>query len=533
MYVLTADEMREMDRSTIEDFGLPGRVLMENAGRGAARVLMKAWPDLSGKPVGIIAGRGNNGGDGFVIARYLVRYGIKPTVYLLSEGSRLSGDAAANFSLLAPSGITVREMPDESCLETYKTEMIHQALWVDAILGTGLNSEVKGYFKTIIEFINNLKKPVLAVDIASGLHTDTGRPCGACIRADVTATFAYPKLGHVLFPGAACTGRLHVIDIGIPDRIASAACPRQHLITPGMIRKQIKPRPGDMHKGQTGHLLVLAGAPGKSGAAVMSALSALRAGAGLVTLGVPESIRPVVEARAIEVMTIALPCTASGALDRRGADDILKRLPDKKCLALGPGIGAAGETRDLVRELVTRSPVPVVVDADGINNLAADPAVLKDCASEIVLTPHPGEMARLIDSTPGAVQEDRIGCARRFAQTYHVHLILKGARTVTARPDGHVYVNLTGNPGMASAGMGDVLTGMVAGFICQGYPPDIAAQIAVFVHGAAADRISATRPAGYIASDVITAIPDAMAGIRAEKAASHPLESAFPVRHIL
>ncbi len=493
---------------------------MENAGRGAARVLMEAWPKLSAKPVGIAAGRGNNGGDGFVIARCLARHGIVPTVYLLTESSRLSGDAAANFALLSPMGIAVREIPGPSAFEQYKTEMAHQSLWVDAILGTGLNSEVRGYYQAVIDFINHLKTPVLAVDIASGLHTDTGRPCGACIRADVTVTFAFPKLGHVLLPGPDYTGALHVIDIGIPDHMASATDPRQHLIMADAVRGLMKPRPEDIHKGQTGHLLVLAGAPGKSGAAVMSASAALRTGAGLVTLGVPERIFSTVEEKTVEIMTHPLPCTASGYLDDRGGNEITGLLSDKKCLAIGPGIGTAPETRELVRELVRTSPVPVVVDADGLNNLADDPAILKDCKSKIVLTPHPGEMARLIGATPAAVQEDRIGCARRFARTYNVHLVLKGARTVIATPDGHVYVNLTGNPGMASAGMGDVLTGMVAGLICQGYSPAVAATLAVFIHGAAADRVGVNQPVGYIASDVIAAIAGAIADLHSRKAAS-------------
>jgi len=508
MDLLTADEMREMDRQTIESFGLPGRILMENAGRGATRVLVDRYPDIASYSVGVVAGRGNNGGDGFVIARYLFQQGVDVKVYLLSDSDKLQGNAAENFHLLAELGGPVAEIPDENAFNNIRGEMAHRRLWVDAILGTGLNSDVRGFFKTVIEFINSTKRPVLSVDIPSGLHTDTGKPCGVCIAAAVTATFAFPKIGHVQRPGADYVGDLHVIDIGIPPYIARQTGPRQHLITPAAIPQMLKPRPADMHKGGAGHLLIAAGAPGKTGAAAMSALSAMRAGAGLVTLGVPESLNPVIEPQVLEPMTIGLKETPGGALSDDAADAILDLLSDKKCLALGPGIGTDPATARLVHRLIQESPVPVVVDADGLNNLAPEPEILINAHSPVILTPHPGEMARLINQTPKDVQADRVGCARRFAESYKVHLVLKGARTVIAHPNGHIHINPTGNPGMASGGMGDVLTGLISGFICQGYSPEAAAQIGVFVHGAAADELAQTMgPFGYMASDVMNQLP--------------------------
>ena len=508
MDLLTADEMREMDRQTIESFGLPGRVLMENAGRGATRVLMNWFPDIASQSVGVVAGRGNNGGDGFVIARYLFQHQVDVKVYLLSESNKLQGNAAENFHLLGELGVPVAEIPDEESFNRYRTEMAHRQIWVDAILGTGLNSDVKGFFKTVIEFINSTHRPVLAVDIPSGLHTDTGQPCGICISAKLTATFAFPKIGHVQLPGADYVGELHVIDIGIPPFIARKTQPRQHLLLPEDIRQMIAPRPLDMHKGGSGHLLVIAGAPGKTGAAAMCTMSAMRAGAGLVTLGIPESLNPVLEPQVMEPMSFGLPETPGGSLSDEAADPILDLLADKRCLALGPGMGTDPDTARLVHRLVQESPVPLVVDADGLNNLASEPDILINASSTIILTPHPGEMARLIGTSAKEIQADRVGCARRFAEFYKVYVVLKGARTVIAQPDGHVYINLSGNPGMASGGMGDVLTGLISGFIAQGYSLEKAAQIGVFLHGTAADELSQTMgPFGYIASDVMNQLP--------------------------
>jgi len=508
MDLLTADEMREMDRQTIESFGLPARILMENAGRGATRVLMSYFPDLRHYCVGVAAGRGNNGGDGFVLARYLFQHHIDVKVYLLADSAKLQGHAAENFDLLAKLGVPVVELPDEESFSRHRSEMAHKQIWVDAILGTGLSSEVKGYFKAVIEFINSANRPVLSVDIPSGLHADTGQPCGICIAAKMTATFAFPKIGHIQLPGADYTGRLHVVDIGIPPYIAQKTAPGQHLLDYENIRERIAPRPSDMHKGGAGHLLVVAGAPGKTGAAAMSAISAMRAGAGLVTLGIPKNLNPVLEPQVMEPMTIGLPETAAGGLSDKAADPILDLLSDKRCLALGPGIGTDPATARLVHRLIQESQVPVVVDADGLNNLATEPDILINSCSPVILTPHPGEMARLIGAFPKEVQADRVGCARRFAESYNVHLVLKGARTVIAHPDGHVHINPTGNPGMASGGMGDVLTGLISGFISQGYSPEEAAQIGVFLHGAAADGVSESMGAfGYTASDVMRQIP--------------------------
>ncbi len=508
MYLVTAGEMQLMDKETIGNIGIPGRILMENAGSGAFRFMCRVFPDLVEKSVGVVAGSGNNGGDGFVMARYLSQKGISVKVYLLCEKDRVQGDAKANLNLLAPLGIPMVEIPDAGTFKKRKAAMRRHDVWVDAILGTGLKSDVRGYYKTMILFLNALRKPVFAVDIPSGLNADNGQVCGVCIQAQATATFAFPKIGHVVYPGAAYTGKLDIIDIGIPGQVADNILPRQFVLEEAVLRDVLQKRDPDTHKGRTGHLLTIAGSPGKSGAAAMTATAAMRAGAGLVTLGVPRSLNPVLESQVTEVMTYALPETTDHMLDTSAMGALQELLTGKSCLAIGPGIGTAEETKQLLFRLLEKIAMPVVIDADGLNLLSEQPEILHTLNIPVILTPHPGEMARLCGVSPAEVQKDRIGLARHLATSYHVHVVLKGARTVMAHPDGRVYVNLTGNPGMASGGMGDVLTGVIAGFLVQGYAPEDAVHLGVFLHGAAADHLSVHKgPFGYLATDVMNQLP--------------------------
>jgi NAD(P)H-hydrate epimerase len=508
MILVTANEMQAMDRQAIEDFGIPGMVLMENAGRGATRFLLQQFPDIENKKVAVIAGRGNNGGDGFVIARYLKQKGIRVQVYLLAVRDRVQGDALANLKLLKALEVPVVEIPDEASFSKIKSEMHGLDLWIDAILGTGLKSDVKGYFKTIIDYINKLNKPVFAVDVPSGLNSDTGQPCGTCICAAATATFAFAKTGHMVYPGADYIGNLKIVDIGIPPHIAAAVGPRHFLSTAQLIRSHLIPRPADAHKGSTGHLLVIAGSIGKTGAAAMTSMSALRTGAGLVTLGVAESLNAALEGRMLEAMTAPLPESGSGVLGESAFNAIQQELPGKRCLALGPGLGQAAETKKLICKIIRQSEIPVVVDADGLNNLAGELKHFKKASAPIILTPHPGEMARLLDTRVSKVQQNRIKCAREFSVQYNVHVVLKGARTIIAHPDGRVFINPTGNAGMASGGMGDVLTGVIAGLIVQGLTPEAACHAGVYLHGAAADSlVEDMGPYGFLAGDVMKTIP--------------------------
>ena len=508
MYLVTAVEMRDMDRLAIESHGIPGLVLMESAGKGAARVLLAQFADHLKAGVGIICGKGNNGGDGFVMARYLADHRIRVTVYLLAKTSMVKGDAAANLNRLAPLDIPVIEVPDENAFSKAISSLDQHGLLVDAILGTGLSADVKGFFKTVIDYMNQRPTPIFAVDVPSGLNSDTGQPCGACIRAQATATFALPKIGHFSYPGAEYTGKLEIIDIGIPEAVVQSVKPKQQLLTAEQIRHRLRPRSADTHKGRTGHLLVVAGSVGKTGAAALAAGSAMRCGAGLVTLSIAESLHSIAETLVLEVMTAPLTESRCGVLGDAAVDDIKKLISGKACLAIGPGIGQAPETRRLIQKIITQIEIPVVIDADGLNNLTGQTQLLKNLKAPAVLTPHPGEMARLIDATPAEVQHNRLKCARDFATNFKVHVVLKGAATVIAHPDGKAYINPTGNSGMASGGMGDVLTGVLAGFITQGFSPEEAAHAAVYLHGAAADTLAKTiGPFGYLAGEVMNAIP--------------------------
>jgi NAD(P)H-hydrate epimerase len=511
MFLVTANEMQRMDHNTIESFGIPGRVLMENAGRGATAFFLEAIYRLHKGPVGIMAGRGNNGGDGFVIARYLHQKGIAVTVFLLAQKERLTGDAAANLILLDAMGVPVVEISDDNIFERQQLAMRHQQTWIDAILGTGLRSDVRGFFRTAIDFINQQKRPVFAVDIPSGLNADTGQVCGACVHATATATFGFAKVGHLCYPGRTLTGRLKVVEIGIPLHVATDVGCRQHLITPGVIKQHFPRRSITAHKGRTGHLLVLAGSPGKTGAAAMTAMSAMRVGAGLVTLGIPCSLNPILEALVTEAMTVPLAESPQGGLDESAVETILPLFEGKRCLAVGPGIGTDPSTGRLLSRLIQSSPIPMVIDADGLNLIAEDPDILSKRQSPIVLTPHPGEMARLSGLSPADIQSDRIDHTRAFAKRYGVIVVLKGASTIIAKPDGMVDINPTGNPGMAAGGMGDVLTGIIAGMVTQGMQIDAAAQSGVYLHGFAADRMARMKaPVGYLATDIMDTLPGAL-----------------------
>ncbi len=508
MYLVTAEEMQSMDRETIQSFGIPGQVLMENAGRGAVRMLIEKFPDLQKKKVGIAAGPGNNGGDGFVIARYLKSYDIEATVYLLSEKKKVRGDAEANLKLLFPLEIPVIEIPDMKTLQKQMDSILDQDVWVDAIFGTGLKKEVTGYFFEAITVINKSGKPVFAVDIPSGLDSDTGQPHGVSIKADATATFAFAKIGQLLFPGADYTGELGIIDIGIPTHIVEKETPGQSLLTLSSVRGEYRPRPSDAHKGITGHLLVIAGSPGKTGAAVMTAVSAMRAGAGLVTLGVPAGLHSVLGSQVLEVMTVPLIETVDGVLDTSSDKMIFSLLQDKKCLAIGPGLGTDFSTRELFIKILKKVKVPLVIDADGLNMLAENTEILKQVDVPVILTPHPGEMARLSRLTVTKIQEDRVSVSRMFAKEFNVHLVLKGASTVIAHPDGRIFICPTGNKGMASGGMGDALTGVIAGLLAQGYSPESSTHLGVWLHGASADALADSKGViGFLASEVISEIP--------------------------
>jgi len=511
--VVSAAEMRALDRWTIEH-GTPGHVLMERAGAGAARVLRERLRRPRG-PTVVVCGRGNNGGDGFVVARHLRRGRLPVEVWLAGRPEEVRGDAARMLAAWRKGRGSVHDLTAPGGVEALARRLAQAAVVVDGLFGTGLNAPVEGVLAAAIDAINACGAPVLALDIASGLSADTGLPLGTAVRATVSAAFGYPKLGQVVYPGVELTGLLAVVDIGIPAAALAAVAPGVALLEGQEVGRLLAPRPRDAHKGTFGHVLVIAGSRGKTGAALLAAGAAVRSGAGLTTLAVPASLHPVLEGHVREAMTAALPDTGGGAaaLGEGAAVDAL--LADRAAVVCGPGLGLDGPTRALVAHVVRRAGAPLVLDADGLNAVAGT-GLLRERAGPTVVTPHPGEMARLLATDASSVQADRLGAARALARAERVVVVLKGARTIVASPDGAAAVSPTGNPGMASGGTGDVLAGLVGGLLAQGLPPYEAATLGVFAHGAAGDAVASRRgEAGLSASDIIEELPPTLARLQA------------------
>ena len=513
MKIVSARQMQELDRATISDFGIPGAVLMENAGRGTYEKIVEKAPDATGKRIAVLCGRGNNGGDGFVIARCFHNEGASVTAFLFADSGKVSGDALTNLEAFKEAGGRVIHITDEAQWRQAAPDIQQAGIIIDGLLGTGLSAEVRGLYRSAIESINAMSgATVVAVDIPSGIDATTGAVLGAAVKARLTCTFGLAKKGLVIHPGAAYAGRLEIIDIGIPAELVEAIDSKEYLLDEAMLAGSIPSRRPDTHKGAYGHALIFAGSPGKTGAAALCAQAAMRAGAGLVTVGAPASLNPILEAKLSEPMTEQLPEEFGGFLGACSWQRASALLQGKSAVAVGPGIGDRQETAAFVAKLIETASAPLVIDADGLNAIARDAGVLNKLQAPAVLTPHPGEMARLTGKTTQQVQADRIGCGREFAQKYNVIVVLKGSRTVIAAPDGSVYVNPTGNPGMASGGMGDALTGLITGLIAQGLDPLKASLLSVYVHGMIGDDIARERaPLGILATDIIDRIPAALA----------------------
>jgi hydroxyethylthiazole kinase-like uncharacterized protein yjeF len=514
MRLVRSSEMQEMDRLTIQDLGVPGMVLMENAARGAVRIFLEHFVPPEHAHVVIVCGRGNNGGDGYVMARYLREAGLRVTVMVLSEFQKISGDALTNLDIIRRMDIEVMEIPGEQAWAKCRKVLGSSDFIIDGMLGTGLNVAVRGFYGKVIRKINGLGKPLMAIDIPSGLNADTGQIMGVAIKADLTVTFGFPKLGQLVFPGAALVGRLARIDIGIPEEVSTRIPARYRMVEPRDFRGLLIDERQDLHKGNRGHLLILAGSTGKTGAATLAALGALRAGAGLVTVGIPKSLNAILENKLTEAMTFPLPETEEGSLSLEAEEEINHLLEGKIALAIGPGLSTHEETSALVRHLVATCPLPMVVDADGLNALSGHLDTLSACKGRVILTPHPGEMGRLTGLKNAEVQADRVGVAEAFVKRHGCFLVLKGARTLIADPEGQVYINPTGNPALSSGGTGDVLTGLIGGFLARGWPVAKAAITGVYSHGLAADRLAEEMgEAGILAGELLEVLPALMASL--------------------
>ncbi len=508
MRIVSANLMQQMDKTTIEGFKIPGTILMENAGRGVYEIIIKEFKNNLFPYVLIVAGPGNNGGDGFVIARHLHVNGIKTKTILLSPKENFKGDAKINLDILLNLGLDVKEILSEEDINKHKTDLVHAGLIVDAIFGTGLKRELEGRFALIVDEINRAKAPVIAVDIPSGLSADTGKVLGTCVRADITATMALPKIGQLIYPGLDYVGKLKVVDISMPKEAIDKFDAFSFLLDESYIKSLISKREPEAHKGSTGHLAILAGSKGKAGAAELVCRGALRSGAGLVTLISCSSIWPIMMEKLKEAMTFGIDATDDGEVSEKELPKIFEFIKDKKCLAIGPGMGLSESARNVARTLCKEAKIPVVIDADAITAIGQDLDIVKKAPVPRVLTPHPGEAARLLGCTSKDIQQNRIEAAKEIAFKTDSIVVLKGARTIVSAPSKTFAINPTGNPGMATGGMGDILTGIIAGFVTQGLSCWQAACLGVYIHGKAGDILSSSKgQVGYLASEVADELP--------------------------
>lgn len=501
MVLLTAAQMRQLDSEAIDTYGVMGRVLMENAGRGASDFFEEHFASRHPGPVLVVCGKGNNGGDGYVMARHLANRGWQVTVLVLAERESLQGDARANLEILLAAEEQVLFAPDESSLAQVWGQLPPMGVCIDAIFGNGLNSPVRGHYATAIQWLNAQPAPIFAVDMPSGLHADTGQILGTAVEAQASASFACSKVGQWLYPGRGYGGRIRVIDIGMPAALYNRAPQEQQRVTSALARQWLPGRQTDGHKGSYGHLLVAAGSPGKEGAAALATAAGLRSGCGLATLACPERVQQPLAVQLVEAMVEGVPAT-----DSQPVWETL--LPDKAALVVGPGWGQTATAAAWLQWLLEHARQPLVIDADGLNLLAQMPQWWSGLPASTVLTPHPGEMARLAGVAVADIQADRVQIAREYARQWQTLLVLKGAPTVTALPSGTVYINGSGNVALASGGTGDVLAGVIGGLMAQGLRPDRAAALGVFLHGAAADHWARdVGDAGLLAGELLSLLP--------------------------
>ncbi len=507
MRLVTSETMRAIDRECIEKAGIPGLDLMERAGVGTVQFMEREVGDLCEKTFTVVCGKGNNGGDGFVIARELAERGGGVRVFLVGDPEDVSGDARTNLDRYGARSVVPLRAEDQ--LELLSEELAHSDVVVDALFGTGFEGSPRGLSGRAIEAVASCGRPVLAVDVPSGLNATTGRAEGACVRATWTCTMALPKRGFFVAPGRFLVGRVNVVDIGVPEKAVEAVGVRDNVLTTREAASLLPGRPDDGHKGDFGRVLVVAGSVGYTGAAVLASMSALRSGAGLVYLAMPESLNDVLETKLTEVITLPMPETAERTLSSAAAPAIRERLETMDALAIGPGVSRNEDSAALVRDIVSDVDVPCVIDADGLNALSVDVVAGRSGQAPLVLTPHPGEMARLLRCGVADVQERRDEVAREVAAQAGATVVLKGSGTLSVEGSGELYLNPTGNSGMATAGTGDVLTGAVAALLGRGMGGLEAAAVAAFAHGLAGDlaaeRVGAT---GMVAGDVLGLMPE-------------------------
>ena len=507
--VVTTAQMREMDRQAIEERGIPGVVLMENAGAAIVDVICDRFESISDLRVNIFAGKGNNGGDGFVVARLLSNLGALPTVFLVAEKSEIKGDARINLTAFEKMGGRIKEFTSTKHLKNFKLKFMHTTVVVDALFGTGASSAPRGFFVDVIETMNNQGRLKVAVDIPSGVMADSGQTPGVFFKANITVTFGAPKIGLLTYPGKSATGKLVIADISIPSEIYESVPSKTFYLEDSDVVKLLPHRSNSSHKGSFGHLAITGGSVGMGGAVALSSKAALRVGTGLVSIALPHSLSPPFEVGLPEVMTSPLPETESGAISEEAVGAFESFIEDKNAILIGPGMRTAPSTIAFVSAILKMSDLPMVIDADALNGIGANVELIQNRKAPTVITPHPGEMSRLTDITVSDIQNDRLNIAKNYAEKSGAVVVLKGAATIIATPEGEAYINGTGNHGLATAGTGDVLAGMISGFLAQGVEASDAAILGVYLHGAAGDEFcrSGADPRALIASDLIDLLP--------------------------
>ncbi|MFZ5825173.1 MAG: NAD(P)H-hydrate dehydratase [Bacillota bacterium] len=510
MKVVTGEQMRSIENRVFDRYGLSSTVVMELAGRQVAVAARRMMEERPSGPIVVVCGRGNNGGDGLVAARWLKHWGYTVSAVVWASFDDLPGDAAGALYSARMAGVPIL-MPAQA------NEALQNAtLVIDAVLGTGVVGSARGQAAEAIKLINAANRTVLAVDMPSGIATDTGRVEGPAVRADVTVTFGLPKLGLFQFPGADLAGRVIVVDIGLVEPAVEAENITVELTRSSMVRSWLPGYSRDAHKGTRGRVLVAAGSRGMTGAAVLAGEAALRVGAGLVTVAAPEHSQPVVAAIRPEIMTLAIPESAEGGFAVAAAEEFLKRAAKADALAVGPGLGTDPETQQFARAVVASATAPLVLDADAIKAFAGRAELLAQAPVPLVLTPHPGEMAHLLGLSVEDVQSDRLNAVRRAADVTKAVVLLKGAYTLIAEPGGEIFINPTGSRALGTGGSGDVLTGIIAGLLAQGLGAPEAAAVGAYMHGLSGDRLAERfGHDGILAGDLAAELPSVQRDLRA------------------
>lgn len=498
--------MRAVDKAASEIGGIPSIVLMENAAIACVNELKKDFGELTGKRIAVFCGKGNNGGDGFAIARHLRNMDAEVSVYLAC-GNEFKGDAKINFDIIKKMNVNIDVVSDT---ENLKYIIRSNDIIIDAIYGTGIHGTVGGISYDVINEINENSKYTMAVDVPSGINSDSGEICGICIRADKTVTFAAYKVGMLMFPAADYTGKVTVADISIPDYILEGQSININVTDEEFVRANFPVRENNSQKGDYGKVLVIAGSVGMTGAAYLSSQSAVTAGSGLVTLAIPAGLNGAMEAKTTEVMTLPVE-DINGHISSGAAEKILERTDMADAVLIGPGLGRSSDAARVLKSVLSHSKVPVIIDADGINAASRDMDILSDCTCPVIFTPHAVEMSRLTGLDRDYIEENRLVASKEFAEEYGVTVILKGHHTIVTASDGEQYINITGNPGLATGGSGDVLAGITASLAARGINETAAAAMAVYIHGKAGDIAKDKYGMESVtASLVMESIPDAL-----------------------